>query len=151
MWCCILRTADVFPVVASLPPKNKFFSAGETEAEKIGCSRRLVVLGAYTQFSCPTREPKLPPYPRVAIEWYFIPTFPSLDKILDQSNCSVFCKMIPFALPGSIAPPYTQSKLRLNCLKPYPSQRHIPIQLLWQCLPVFFNHLFFNVTASSFK
>ena len=32
--------------------------------------------------------------------------------------------MIPFALPGSIAPPYTHSKLRLNCLKPYPSQQH---------------------------
>ena len=32
-----LRTADVFPVVASLPP------AGETGAEKTGCSRRLIV------------------------------------------------------------------------------------------------------------
>ena len=31
-----LRTADVFPVVASIPP-----SAGETRAEKNRCSRRL--------------------------------------------------------------------------------------------------------------
>ena len=34
------RTADVFPVVASLPPKNTdaIFSAGETRAEKSVCS-----------------------------------------------------------------------------------------------------------------
>ena len=37
------RTEDVFPVVASLPPKNAdaIFSAGETRAEKSVCTRRL--------------------------------------------------------------------------------------------------------------
>ena len=36
-----LRAANVFPVVASLSPKIRSFSAGETRAEKTGCSRRL--------------------------------------------------------------------------------------------------------------
>ena len=39
--CTNLRTADVFPVVASLTPKNK----RETRAEKNGCSRRLFITG----------------------------------------------------------------------------------------------------------
>ena len=39
--CTNLRTADVFPVVASLTPKNKL----ETRAEKNGCSRRLFITG----------------------------------------------------------------------------------------------------------
>ena len=36
-----LRTADVFLVVDSPPPPPLFFSAGETNADKNGCSRRL--------------------------------------------------------------------------------------------------------------
>ena len=36
---CCLRTADVFPVVANFF-SARFFSAGKTNAEKTGCSRR---------------------------------------------------------------------------------------------------------------
>lgn len=36
-----LPTADAFPVVAFSLPKITFFSAGETKAGKIGCTRRL--------------------------------------------------------------------------------------------------------------
>ena len=35
-WLIGLRASDVFPVVVSLPPKIRFFSAGETRAEKTG-------------------------------------------------------------------------------------------------------------------
>ena len=39
--CTSLRTEDLFPVVASLTPKNKL----ETRVEKNGCSRRLFITG----------------------------------------------------------------------------------------------------------
>ena len=47
-----LRTADVFPVVAFSLRKITFFSAGETKAEKTGCSRRL----AYSLLIPPTKQ-----------------------------------------------------------------------------------------------
>ena len=47
-----LRTADVFPVVAFSLRKLTFFSAGETKAEKTGCSRRL----AYSLLIPPTKQ-----------------------------------------------------------------------------------------------
>ena len=53
-----LRTADLFPVVASLPP------AGETKAEKTGCPRRLLDQWRIGKLSTGSRDLSLP---RVAL------------------------------------------------------------------------------------